>query len=97
MAASLLAESENKFGHWTVEYSSIAEREYYRNKVTKQVVWDMPDEIRFFLPAKLEARLMQVFDYGHIETFKQYVLRSIYILIYCLCSLSSLSLLPLLY
>ena len=50
MAASLLAESENKFGHWTVEYSSIAEREYYRNKVTKQVVWDMPDEIRFFSP-----------------------------------------------
>ena len=49
MAASLLAESENKYGHWTVEYSSIAEREFYRNKVTKQVMWDMPDEIRFFL------------------------------------------------
>ena len=72
MAASLLAESENKYGHWTVEYSSIAEREFYRNKVTKQVMWDMPDEIRFFLPAKLETRLMKVFDYGHIETFKQY-------------------------
>lgn len=72
MAASLLAESENKFGHWVVEYSSVAEREYYRNKVTKQVVWDMPDDIRFFIPAKLEAKLMKVFDYGHIETFKQY-------------------------
>ena len=72
MAASLLAESEMKFGHWVVEYSHIAEREYYRNKVTKETAWDIPDEIRFFIPPKLEAKLLKSFDYGHIETFKQY-------------------------
>ena len=33
----------------------------------------MPDTIRFFLPKKLEAKLLTGFDYGHLETFKQYV------------------------
>lgn len=70
--ASILGDSENKMGDWIVEYSAIADREFYRNKRTKETSWDMPDEVRFFLPGKLEAKLMKVFDYGHIETFKQY-------------------------
>jgi Ca2+-binding EF-hand superfamily protein len=70
--ASILGESEGKMGDWIIEYSNIADREFYRNKKTKVTSWDMPDEIRFFLPGKLEAKLLRVFDYGHIETFKQY-------------------------
>ena len=38
----------------------------YENK------WDMPDELRFYLPPKLEHKMLKSFDFGHIEVFKQY-------------------------
>ena len=31
----------------------------------------MPDEVRFYVPQKMEDKLLQVFDFGHIETFKK--------------------------
>ena len=33
--------------------------------------YGMPDEVRFYLPPKMEDMLMKVFDYGHIENFKR--------------------------
>lgn len=60
-----------KLGTWKVEYSSIADRDYYISTITKETRWDMPDEVRFFLPPKLEDQILKVFDYGYIESFKQ--------------------------
>lgn len=34
--------------------------------------WDMPNDVRFYLPPALEDKLLKSFDYGHLETFKQY-------------------------
>jgi len=71
VVASMLNASKKKMGNWKIEYSNIAERNYYVNTKTKETQWDMPDDIRFFLPPKLENQLHKAFDYGHMETFKQ--------------------------
>lgn len=73
LAATLLTKNDkDKFQKWSLEYSTIAERQYYLNKETKKKQWDMPDEIRFYLPPKLERKLHAAFDFGHLEVFKQY-------------------------
>ena len=70
-AAALNAEKSKLLG-WNYEYSSIADKYYYINKQTGESRWDMPDELRFFIPAKLNDTLTEVFDYGHIESFKHH-------------------------
>ena len=60
-----------KFGPWKLEYSDIAQREIYVNIETKQTCWEMPEEVRFYLPPLMEEKLMVVFDFGHIENFKR--------------------------
>ena len=60
-----------KFGDWVEEWSEVANRNVYTNTVTNECRWAMPDEVRFYLPPKMEDKLLQVFDYGHIETFKK--------------------------
>ena len=72
MAAAMLKGSDDKMGNWRMEYSVLADREYYYNIVSKQTSWDMPDEVRFYLPPQLEEKILKSFDYGHLECFKQY-------------------------
>ena len=73
IVSSLLSKSDkDKFKNWTLEWSNIAEKEFYRHNVTKKKQWDMPDEIRFYLPPRLETKMLTSFDFGHIEIFKQY-------------------------
>ena len=60
-----------KFGDWKEEWNEVANRNVYTNTVTKECRWEMPDEVRFYLPPKMYDKLMTVFDYGHIETFKK--------------------------
>lgn len=72
IASSLLNVDKEKMGDWKVEFSSIANRDYYLNTKTNETRWEMPDDIRFFIPSKLEDKLMTVFDFGHIEAFKQH-------------------------
>ena len=71
-AAMLLSGNDKKMGQWELQYSAIADREFYFNRQTKQSSWDMPDDVRFFLPPALEVKLLKAFDFGHIEAFKQY-------------------------
>ena len=40
--------------------------------VTNETRWDMPNEVRFYLPPKLENRLLKVFDPGQIDDLKVY-------------------------
>ena len=60
-----------KFGDWVEEWSEVANRNVYINSVTNECRWAMPDEVRFYLPPKMQDKLLQVFDYGHIESFKR--------------------------
>ena len=72
IASSLLNSDKEKMGDWKIEFSSIANKDYYLNTQTNETRWEMPDEIRFYIPSKLEDKLMTVFDFGHIEAFKQH-------------------------
>ena len=73
LVASLLSTSDKeKYRNWQVQYSHIAEREYYVSVQTKKKQWELPDELRFYLPRRLEQRMLSAFDFGHIEVFKQY-------------------------
>jgi hypothetical protein len=43
---------------------------YYTNKITGDMQWDMPDEVRFYLPKALEEQLLTIFNYGQIFAFQ---------------------------
>ena len=60
-----------KYGDWKEEWNDVANRNVYTNTVTKECRWEMPDEVRFYIPPKMNDQLMKIFDYGHIETFKR--------------------------
>lgn len=62
---------KKKFGAWRETWNEVAERNVYSNSETGEVRYGMPDEVRFYLPPKMEDMLMKVFDYGHIENFKR--------------------------
>lgn len=70
LAAALM--SGTKMGKWQIKYNATAAREFYYNASTSESRWDMPDDIRFFLPPKLEEKMMKIFDFSHIDTFKQH-------------------------
>eukprot|EP01038_Epipyxis_sp_PR26KG_P007792 gene7792-10586_t len=62
----------NKLGDWKIEFSQLAERNYYHNVVTGEHCWSMPQQVKFYIPPALESTLLKVFDYGQLEDFKQY-------------------------
>jgi len=63
---------KGKLGDWTVEYSALAEKSYYLNRKTGESFWSMPPQVMFYIPPKLEDKLLQVFDFGDLEEFQQY-------------------------
>jgi hypothetical protein len=67
---NLLGKKSDKLGKWEITYNSFAEKNFYYNTVTKEKQWDLPDEVRFYIPPKLLDKLLLVFDYGHLENFK---------------------------
>lgn len=69
---SILKPKAEKLGHWVIEYSSLADKQFYRNTLTNETHWSMPSDVRFYIPPKLETKLLSVFDYGDIEEFQQY-------------------------
>lgn len=40
-----------------VEYSSLAERNFYRNTKTGETYWSMPPQVKFYIPPKLEDKV----------------------------------------
>jgi len=40
-----------------VEYSSLAERNFYRNTKTDECYWSMPPQVKFYIPPKLEDKV----------------------------------------
>lgn len=72
LAAALMNGNDAKMGDWVIKFNSIAGRDFYFNSVTNQARWDMPDEVRFFIPPKLEEKMMKIFDFSHINTFRQH-------------------------
>jgi hypothetical protein len=69
--AKFRVDESKKCGDWTQEYNEIAAREYYFNNKTKESRWDMPEEVRFYLPPALEDELLETFDFGHVESLRQ--------------------------
>jgi len=72
LAAALMTGNNAKMGDWVIKFNNTAGRDFYFNTVTNQARWDMPDEVRFFIPPKLEEKMMKIFDFSHINTFKQH-------------------------
>jgi Ca2+-binding EF-hand superfamily protein len=74
-ASSIISFNENdvlrKLGDWSEEWSSVADKRYYKNKSTGEITWDMPDEVRFYLPKTLEDQLLTVFNFGQIQAFRE--------------------------
>eukprot|EP00597_Dinobryon_sp_UTEXLB2267_P013014 CAMPEP_0170119298 /NCGR_PEP_ID=MMETSP0020_2-20130122/14302_1 /TAXON_ID=98059 /ORGANISM="Dinobryon sp., Strain UTEXLB2267" /LENGTH=636 /DNA_ID=CAMNT_0010348621 /DNA_START=51 /DNA_END=1957 /DNA_ORIENTATION=+ len=69
---TMLGSKKRKLGDWQVEYNQLAERDYYRNMKTGESSWVMPPAIRFYIPHKLEAKLLKVFTFGQLDEFQQY-------------------------
>lgn len=68
----LMGTNKDKLGLWVIEHNPFAGRDFYRHLQTQQCTWSMPDDVRFYLPPKLERKLLTRFTYGDIEEFKQY-------------------------
>ena len=47
----------------TVEYSELAERNFYMNQVTGESYWSMPAEVKFYIPPKLENKVHTSFHF----------------------------------
>ncbi len=58
------------YGPWRREYSSIADKYFYRHTGSKESRWDVPYEVRFYLSEKMEHKLLQHFTPLDIEEFK---------------------------
>jgi Ca2+-binding EF-hand superfamily protein len=70
--STLLPSKRNKMGeNWEMEFNTFAQRYYYKNSVTNQCFWHMPDEIKFYLPLALEEKLLTIFDIEEFEEMKQ--------------------------
>lgn len=67
-----LKSSRNKLGPWVIEYNAVLQKSFYRHSVTGATSWIMPDEVKFYLPKKLEQKFLRIFDFGQMEDFKQY-------------------------
>lgn len=67
----VLGPSSEKLGNWEILHSKLADREYYKNIKTGETMWSMPLEVKFYLPPKLERKLLRVFTYGELEEFEQ--------------------------
>jgi len=61
---------KNKYGDWAIEYSELARKDCYVNSTTQERRWDAPNEVRFYLPAKLKAKLSSMFDPREVDEFK---------------------------
>ena len=59
-----------KIGNWKVEWSDMAERFFYTNVITHDHQWDTPEEVRFYMPTKMEEQLLQYFNEGDIQDFR---------------------------
>ena len=59
-----------KIGNWRVEWSEHAERNCYINEITKEQQWDTPEEVRFYLPKKMEDQLLEHFNEGDLQDFR---------------------------
>lgn len=70
--ARAVLSSRDKMGAWVREHNSFAARDFYRNTLTGDTSWSMPDEVKFYLAPRFEQRLLRVFDYGQLEEFKQH-------------------------
>jgi Ca2+-binding EF-hand superfamily protein len=67
-----LKSSRNKLGAWVIEYNGLLQKHFYRNTETGATSWLIPDEIKFYIPKKLETKLFKIFDPGQIEDMKTY-------------------------
>lgn len=61
---------KNKYGAWVVEWSSVGERNCYRNTITDEIRWDAPKELRFYLPKRMEEKMLSLFSPQNVEDFK---------------------------
>lgn len=53
---------KNKFGAWVMEWSAVGERYQYRNTKTGVITWEAPRELRFYLPRRLEDKLLAIYS-----------------------------------
>lgn len=70
--ALLNAGKKVKLGDWVLTHSVLADRMYYKNTVTGASAWTAPDEVKFYIPPSLEQKLLNTFNYGQIEEFRQF-------------------------
>lgn len=43
--------------HRVIEYSDLAERNFYRNTRTGESCWSMPAQVKFYIPPRLEDKV----------------------------------------
>ena len=60
-----------KLGDWQKFVHPMVQRPYYHNVKTKITTWEMPSEIKFYLPDKLNNDLRRRYDKEQMETFQK--------------------------
>lgn len=60
------------YGHWVEQFDYSMQRNYYVEKGTEKERWDVPYEVRVYLPPKTGKTVSKVFDECDIETMRQY-------------------------
>jgi Ca2+-binding EF-hand superfamily protein len=68
--SSLMGDGGKKLGKWRTEWNEVAEKQFYVHTETGEMQWEMPDAVRFYIPAKLEDKLLKHFNPGQLEKFK---------------------------
>jgi hypothetical protein len=68
----LARRTRDRLGVWRLQHSVLAGRLCYRNTVTNEVSWQMPDDVKFYLPRSLQTKISRVFDFRVLDEFRQF-------------------------
>ena len=60
--ATIMGPKVVKYGNWEMLYNNFADKNYYYNIVTYEKCWDLPEEIRFFIPEKINYLMCLIMD-----------------------------------
>ena len=70
MVGSESYHEQQKIGDWQLTWHPLAERWNYTNVKTQEAQWDTPEEVRFYLPTKMEEQLLEHFNEGELQDFR---------------------------
>jgi len=63
-------DAEKKWGAWMKKQDEVIQQTYYVNRDTKERVWEMPPEVKFYLPPALGKKVKKTFSEAELADIK---------------------------